>query len=99
MFSSNIKACDISRFDLFQEIDGSIVQWSNQNVEMIKKNETSETQIKISTLEGFRSRVFVYSFVKDKRADTGLELDFTVCGREELLASTNSPQVYHETVT
>ena len=58
---------------------------------MIKKNETSETQLSISTLEGFRSRVLVYSFVKDRRADTGLELDVTVCGREQLLASTMEP--------
>jgi hypothetical protein len=58
---------------------------------MIKKNETSETQLSISTLEGFRSRVFVYSFVKDRRADTGLELDVTVCGREQLLASRMEP--------
>ena len=43
MFSSNIKACDISRFDLFEEVDGNLVQWTNPSVEMVYKNKTNET--------------------------------------------------------
>ena len=53
----------------------------------------------ISTVEGFRSKVFVYSYVEDKRADTGLELDITVCGNEKLQVSTNEAQVYQQTIT
>ena len=56
IFSSNIQACGITRFDLFQEED-------NQNVEMLKKNKTDETSIQILTQEGFRSKVHVYSYV------------------------------------
>ena len=76
-------------------MDGKLVQWSGPSIEMIKKNKTDETQIKISTLTGFRSRLFVFSYVKDKRADSSLELDITVCGREELIVSTKAPQLYH----
>ena len=43
MFSINIKACDITRFDLFEEVDGNLMQWSNKNVEMLNKNKTDET--------------------------------------------------------
>ena len=55
IFSSNIQACDITRFDLFQE--------DNQSVEMLKKNKTDETSIQILTQESFRSKVHVYSYV------------------------------------
>jgi hypothetical protein len=41
----------------------------------------------------------VYSFVKDKRADVGLELDITVCGNELIIPWTIEPQVYHQTIT
>jgi len=68
LFASSIKACDISRFDLFVYEDGNLVLWNNPSIEIIKENRTDETQIKISTEKGYRTTVYAYSFVKDKRA-------------------------------
>ena len=43
--------------------------------------------------------MFVYSFVKEKRALIGLEFDITVCGKEELSNTTDFAQVYRFNVT
>ena len=40
IFSSNIKACDVTRFDLFEE---DHLLWNNPSIEMFNKNKTDET--------------------------------------------------------
>ena len=66
---------------------------------MLNQNQTDHTQLQIPTQQGFSSKVFIYSFVKDKRADAGLELDIIVCGQERHVVSTNEIFVYHEIIT
>ena len=43
LFSSDIKACDISRFDLFLDNDGDLKLWDTDSVVMNDKNKPDET--------------------------------------------------------
>jgi hypothetical protein len=38
MFNSDIKACDISRFDLFEKGEGNLNQWTSSKVEILNQN-------------------------------------------------------------
>ena len=81
MFYSDIDACPITRFGMYDypaadpltELTGSEIAF---NIE--------ETSIEVTTGFSYVKQVLVYSFVEDKVADNGLRLDITVCGLETL---------------
>ena len=54
---------------------------------MINQNDASQTTILIDTYKTISIKLFVFSFVKEKMAGIGLEIDVTVCGLEILKAA------------
>ena len=51
------------------------------------------TSISIDTDVPIKTQIYLFSYVRGKRADIGLELNITVCGKEKLLAQNGNPLV------
>jgi hypothetical protein len=84
IYSSSIKACDISRFEIFENNSTNKVVWDYNEIMLENKTDPIKTGLKIDTSSGFNTKIFVYSYVKNLIAPDGLMFQICVCGEESL---------------
>jgi hypothetical protein len=91
IFESDIKACDISRFDLFDSNENEKELNKNTSIELLNATNANYASIKINTTAGFRIKIYAFSYVKNLIAPEGLMFDICVCGWEKLLSLKPDP--------
>ena len=47
LFDSNIKACNISSFNLFYKVNDDPQKWSDEKIEIMEENKPNKTSIEI----------------------------------------------------